>query len=117
MPHPVVHFEVAGKDPTVLTKFYGDAFDWQLDEVMPGVYWMVNTGGEGDTPGGIGVAPDGGSGHVTFYIEVEDPAAALERIKSLGGSTVNEPMDVPDGPTIAHFADPEGHVVGLVKAR
>jgi hypothetical protein len=43
-----------------------------------------------------------------FYIQVDDPAAALEKIKSLGGSTVSKPMEVPDGPTIAHFADPEG---------
>jgi predicted enzyme related to lactoylglutathione lyase len=117
MVNPVVHFEVAGKDPAVLTSFYGQAFDWRLQEVMPGVYWMVSTGGETDVPGGIGVAPDGGDGHVMFYVEVDDPAAALQRINALGGRTVSEPMEVPDGPTIAHFADPEGHVIGLVKSR
>jgi hypothetical protein len=41
-----------------------------------------------------------------FYVQVDDPAAALEKIKSLGASTVSEPVDVPGGPTIAHFADP-----------
>jgi predicted enzyme related to lactoylglutathione lyase len=76
---------------------------------------MASPGGEGGIPGGIGAAPDGGAGHVMFYVQVDDPVAALEKIKSLGGSTVSEPMDVPGGPTIAHFADPEGHVVGLVK--
>ena len=115
MPNPVVHFEVAGKDVGVLRKFYSDAFEWQLQDVMQGQYFMVSTGGEGEIAGGIGVTPDGGPGHVMFYVQVDDPAAALEKIKSLGGSTVSEPMDVPDGPTIAHFADPEGHVVGLVK--
>jgi predicted enzyme related to lactoylglutathione lyase len=116
MPNPVVHFEVAGKDPAALVKFYGDAFGWQLEDVMQGAYWMANTGGDHDIPGGIGAAPDGGSGHVTFYVQVDDPAAALEQIQSLGGKAVMGPMDVPDGPTIALFADPEGHVVGLVKA-
>jgi hypothetical protein len=82
---------------------------------MEGSYYMANTGGERDIPGGIGASPDGGAGHVMFYVQVDDPAAALEKIKSLGGSTVSEPMDVLGGPTIAHFADPEGHVVGLVK--
>ena len=43
------------------------------------------------------------------------PVAEIEKISSLGGRTVQEPMDVPNGPTIALFADPEGHVVGLVK--
>jgi len=115
MANPVVHFEVLGKDAGALRKFYGEAFGWELQDVMEGSYYMVNTGGEGDIAGGIGAGPDTGSGHVTFYVQVEDPAAALEQIKSLGGSTVSEPMDVPGGPTIALFADPEGHVVGLVK--
>jgi uncharacterized protein len=115
MGNPVVHFEVVGKDATTLSKFYGEAFGWQLQDVMEGAYYMANPGGEGAIAGGIGAAPDGGAGHVMFYVQVDDPAAALERIKSLGGSTVSEPMDVPGGPTIAQFADPEGHVVGLVK--
>jgi predicted enzyme related to lactoylglutathione lyase len=33
----------------------------------------------------------------------------------LGGRTISAPMDVPNGPSIATFADPEGHVIGLVK--
>jgi predicted enzyme related to lactoylglutathione lyase len=113
MANPVVHFEVLGKDAATMAKFYGEAFGWQLRDAMEGSYYMVDTS-EGGIPGGVGVSPDG-TDTVTFYIQVDDPAAALEQIKSLGGSTVNEPMDVPGGPTIAHFADPEGHVIGLVK--
>jgi predicted enzyme related to lactoylglutathione lyase len=52
---------------------------------------------------------------VTFYVEVDDLAKALEQIESAGGRTIQPPMDVPNGPSIALFADPEGHVVGLVK--
>jgi predicted enzyme related to lactoylglutathione lyase len=115
MANPVVHFEVMGKDAGTLKKFYGEAFGWQLQDVMEGSYYMVDTGEEGGIAGGIGAGPEGMPGHVMFYVQVDDPAAALEQIKSLGGSTVSEPMDVPGGPTIAHFADPEGHVVGLVK--
>lgn len=115
MPNPVVHFEILGKDAATLRRFYGEAFDWQLEDVMDGAYFMANPGGEHGIPGGIGSAPDHGPGHVMFYVQVDDPAAALEKIKELGGATISEPMDVPGGPTIAHFADPEGHVVGLVK--
>jgi hypothetical protein len=114
MANPVVHFEVTGTDAATLRKFYGEAFDWQLQDVMEGAYFMVNTGGEGDVAGGIGASP-AGPGQVTFYVQVDDLTAALEKINSLGGSTISEPMDVPGGPTIAHFADPEGHVIGLVK--
>jgi uncharacterized protein len=115
MPNPVVHFEVLGNDAAALTKFYGDAFGWQMQGVMP-TYSMVKTGDEEEgIPGGVGAAPEGVPGHVTFYVQVDDLGAALEKISSLGGSTVQEPMDIPDGPSIALFADPEGHVIGLVK--
>jgi predicted enzyme related to lactoylglutathione lyase len=114
MPNPVVHFEVLGKDAAALSSFYGDAFGWDMESVMP-TYSMVRPDTEHGIPGGVGSAPEGQPGHVTFYVEVDDLDAALEKVKSLGGSTVAEPMDIPEGPSIALFADPEGHVVGLVK--
>lgn len=116
MANPVVHFEVLGKDAAALESFYEQAFGWQMQEVADGAYFMANPGAENGINGGVGATPDGGQGHVTFYVEVEDPGAALAQIAKLGGRTVQEPMDVPGGPTIALFADPEGHVVGLVKS-
>jgi predicted enzyme related to lactoylglutathione lyase len=112
MPHPVVHFEVLGRDAEALQSFYRDAFDWELRSVMP-EYAMVAPGGEGGIPGGVGTSPDGDD-RVTFYIQTDDLAASLEKVNAAGGSTVAPPMDIPDGPSIALFADPEGHVVGLV---
>ena len=115
MPNPVTHFEVLGKDAATLQRFYAEAFGWQLQDVMDGAYYMVNPGDETGINGGVGAAPQGAEGHVTFYVEVDDPAAALQKIAQLRGRTVQEPMDIPNGPTIALFADPEGHVIGLVK--
>jgi hypothetical protein len=115
MANPVVHFEVLGKDAQALQSFYGQVFDWELNPVMP-TYAMVSTGVEGNIAGGVGATPDGSEGHVTFYVEVPDLAAALEQIEAAGGRTIQPPMDVPEGPTIALFADPEGHVIGLVKS-
>lgn len=114
MANPVVHFEVLGKDAQALQTFYGEVFDWQLDPVME-TYAMVSTGAEDAVAGGVGATPDGSDGHVTFYVQVDDLAAALTQIEAAGGSTVQPPMDIPNGPSIALFADPEGHVVGLVK--
>jgi hypothetical protein len=115
MANPVVHFEVLGRDAAALQSFYGKVFDWELNPVMP-TYAMVSTGGEGEIAGGIGATPDGSEGHVTFYVAVDDLAAALEQVEAAGGRTVQPPMDVPEGPSIALFADPEGHVIGLVKS-
>jgi predicted enzyme related to lactoylglutathione lyase len=112
MARPVTHFEVVGENAEALQAFYRDAFDWRLEGAGPG-YAMAYPGG--NINGGIGVAPDGGPGRVTFYIDVPDLAVALARIERLGGRTAAKPLDVPGGPSFALFADPEGHVVGLVK--
>jgi uncharacterized protein len=111
MSTPLIHFEVAGKDPDKLQGFFGDLFGWQIDANNPMKYGMVNL--SRDVGGGIGPAPEGQPGHAMFYVAVDDVEGALQKAESLGGQRVFGPMDVPDGPTIGHFADPEGNVVGL----
>lgn len=115
MGNPVTHFEVLGQDAGALQEFYGQAFGWEMQNVMEGAYYMADPGS--GVQGGVGKDVGGGNGHVTFYVEVDDPASALARIEELGGRTIQPPMDVPNGPTIALFADPEGHVIGLVKGQ
>jgi predicted enzyme related to lactoylglutathione lyase len=111
MPNPVVHFEVLGKDAEALQRFYSQAFDWQVDANNQMNYGMV-AAQEGGIGGGVGPAPEG-DGHATFYVQVDDAEAALAKVESLGGKRVAGPMDIPEGPTIALFTDPEGHLVGL----
>lgn len=111
--HSVVHFEVLGSDAGALQKFYSEAFGWPLGPAEgPMEYTMVHPGG--GINGGIGKAPQG-PGHATFYVGVDDPQTTLERIERLGGRTVQPPVHIPEGITFALFADPEGHVVGIVK--
>jgi predicted enzyme related to lactoylglutathione lyase len=114
MGNPVVHFEVVGNNAEALQSFYKEAFDWQMQPAVPN-YAMALPGDAHGINGGIGAAMDGGAGHVTFYVAVPDLEATLSKIESLGGSRVMEPVDVPEGPSIAMFADPEGHLVGLIK--
>jgi predicted enzyme related to lactoylglutathione lyase len=117
MGNPVVHFEVIGKDPAALRTFYKQAFDWEIEPV-PGAapeYAMARPHGEGGIDGGVGGGIEGYGGHVTFYVAVPNLDAALAKIASLGGSTMMPPEQVPGGPRIALFNDPEGHVVGLVQ--
>ena len=115
MSNPIVHAEVVGEDAEALQAFYRNAFNWQMQPSGPD-YAMVHLGVEGGIDGGVGASPEGGQGHVTFYVEVGDLEATLGEIEGLGGSRVAGPMDLPDGPRIAMFADPEGHLVGLIEA-
>ena len=112
MANKVTHFEVHGKDGEKLQRFYASLFGWKVDANNPMQYGMVSPE-QGGIGGGItsGAAP-----MVTFYVEVADLAAALKKAERLGGKTVMPPMEVPGGPRIAQFADPEGNVIGLAKA-
>ena len=118
---PVVHFEVIGKDSQKLRGFYSELFGWEIDADNPMKYGTVqregNTNADGvGIGGGVGSAPQGYDGHVTFYVEVPDVEAALAKAESLGGSRMMGPDEVPGaGITIGLFTDPEGHVIGLVK--
>ena len=113
MASQVVHFEVTGKDGKALQRFYTEAFGWKIDTNNPGGYGMVRNDGDKLT-GGIGDAPEGMPGGVTFYIHTEDPKATLARIEKLGGRVLMPLTQVAPETTIALFADPEGHVVGLM---
>jgi uncharacterized protein len=120
MGQPVVHFEVMGQDGPALRTFYTDLFGWQFDADNPMNYGVVPRDGNVSPDGigiggGVGQAPEGYSGHVTFYIEVPDVEAALAKAESLGGSRMMGPDKVMDTIEIGLFNDPEGHLVGVVK--
>jgi predicted enzyme related to lactoylglutathione lyase len=113
MTQPVIHFEVVGPDASALQSFYTSLFDWKINTDNAMNYGMVEAG-EGGIAGGVAPTMDG-QPNVTFYVQVPDLQAALNKAEKLGGKTLMPPMDVPDGPSIAQFTDPAGNRIGLVK--
>ena len=111
--HPVVHFEILGKDQKLLEEFYTSVFNWQIDPIAEG--YSIAKPGSGIS-GGIGAMGEDRV-HVTFYVAVADVAAALALIESKGGQTAYGPLPTPDGGIFAGFLDPEGHLIGLVQGR
>ena len=121
MGQPITHFEIMGKDGVALRSFYSDLFGWKIDAANPLNYGMVQRDGNVSADGsgiggGIGVMPEGQPGYVTFYIEVPDVEAALAKAESLGGSRMMGPEKVMEQVEIGLFNDPEGHMIGVVKA-
>jgi uncharacterized protein len=117
MPNPVVFFEILGRDKAALETFYAGVFDWQMTATKsesPDTYAMITTGS--GINGGLGRSMDDGSGHITFYVEVANIQEALSVVESRGGKRVSGPDQMPNGPVIALFTDPEGRVVGLIEA-
>ncbi len=122
MGNPVVHFEVIGTDGKKLQKYFSELFDWEIDASNEMNYGSVareaNTNSDGiGIGGGVAGGPEGYEGHVTFYVEVPDVEASLAKAESLGGKRVFGPESVMEGIELGQFLDPEGHVIGLIKAK
>ena len=114
MPNPVVHWEIQTSNSDKVGEFFAKLFDWHVDSDNPFNYGVVDTHAEGGINGGIG-GQGSGVNRVTFYVQVDDLDAYLKKAESLGGKTITPPMEIPGVVTLAHFADPEGNVVGIIK--
>ncbi len=122
MGRPIVHFEVTGADPSRLRGFFGELFEWTYEMTPvattvsdPDDYGFIDllTAADGvGIPGGVGGGP-GRTPHALFYVSVDDVAVALERAEELGGVRKMGPELAPNGLVVAHFADPEGNLIGL----
>lgn len=124
MGQPVVHFEVTGQDPEKLRSYYGDLFGWEFDTNSRVAETVSEAGNYGfidrnTTPDGVGIPGGVGggagySGYAIFYVGVPDVEAALQNAERLGGTRVMGPAKNPNGNlVVGHFADPEGHLIGV----
>lgn len=113
MAHQVVHFEIIGKDGAALRQFYKEAFGWEYQAVGgPMDYALVQNAGIG---GGIGGGCERTGGHVRVYVSVDDISEALQKVKTLGATSIEGPFPIPTGGQIATFKDPQGQMLGLVQ--
>ena len=112
MANPVVYFEVGAAEHGPLVRFYEQLFGWGMRSPAAG-YALIDTGGGGGINGGVGRSQTG-EPWSTFYVEVDDLRATLDKVGSMGGRTVLEPIQIPGMATFAQFDDPDGVLVGLV---
>lgn len=113
MGHPIVHWEIMGKDGKKLRDFYASLFDWNVQYDAQMNYGMVDLRGEGSVGGGIGQTEN--APMVTFYVGVDDLQAYLNKAEGLGGKTVMPPTPIPNIGAFAMFSDPEGNIIGIFK--
>lgn len=112
MAHPVVHFEIGGRDGEALAVFYGRLFGWQTRAAGPD-YWLVPPE-DGGIGGGLMQTRPGMPAYVTVYVQVEDLDATLARAADLGARRLTEPTPIEGVGSFALFQDPEGNVIGLL---
>jgi predicted enzyme related to lactoylglutathione lyase len=117
----VVHFEVPFDDGDRARSFYKEAFGWQVMEMPEMGYTIVMTGPSNDSGpteagfinGGMLSREQGATSGPVVVLDVESIDTTLERIGSLGGSTVVGKTPVGDMGFAAYFTDSEGNVMGL----
>lgn len=114
MPHPVVHFEIAGPDGEALTGFYHDLFGWEAQSAGPG-YWIVPPQG-GGIGGGVMQTPPGVPSYLTVYVETDDLQATIDRGVELGAEVLVGPTPIAGVGSFAMLRDPAGNAISLLKS-
>jgi predicted enzyme related to lactoylglutathione lyase len=117
----VVHFEIPADDVSRAQEFYRSAFGWDLSPIPEANYTMLNTTATNEQgmptdPGAINGGMFERAAPVTspvITIDVDDIDKALEKIGSLGGSTVQPKQSVMGMGFSAYFNDSEGNLMGL----
>jgi predicted enzyme related to lactoylglutathione lyase len=114
MGQPVVHFEIGCRDNTKTSDFFARLFGWQMQPAGPAT--MIDTGAGSGIQGHIVALGHEPHNFTTFYVQVDDVQAYLDKVGTLGGKMLVPPVEIPTG-TFAWFADPEGNTIGLWKPK
>jgi uncharacterized protein len=114
MGNPFVHVELMSTDVDKAKSFFGELFDWTLEDMPIGdmTYTMIRVG-EG-TGGGMmkNPIPNAPSMWVA-YVLVDDLTAATAKVRSLGGKIMKDITEVPGAGSFVIITDPTGAMLGL----
>ena len=113
MANPFVHVELHTQDPEGAKKFYGELFDWKLEDTPEMNYTVINVGETG-RGGGImkSPMPDALPQWVP-YVLVDNISASTEKAVALGATLLADVTEVPDMGLYSMLIDPTGAAFAL----
>jgi predicted enzyme related to lactoylglutathione lyase len=101
---------------------YAELFGWKATEALHlgpemGPYQMFSWAGADRSVGAMASTARAPHIHThwLFYLTVADLDASLARVRSLGGTVVNGPMQVRGGDRVAQCEDPQGAAFALLQ--
>ena len=109
--------ELGTQDVESAEAFYTTVFGWTTSDMGEeyGGYKIFNNGETGVA--GLMKMPDPSMPSLwTPYVSVEDADSTVAKAGELGGTTIVEPMDIPNVGRIAVLQDPVGAFVGIIKS-
>ena len=125
--NPVVHFEMPYEDSDRLTKFYTQAFGWDMmkfGEEMGSYVTATTTETDenrmvktlGTINGGFfPKKPDFPAQYPSVVIAVDEIKEAMKKVASAGGKVLGEPVEIPGIGQYVSFTDTEGNRVSLLE--
>ncbi len=123
MPNRIVHFEIEATDRERASRFYSQAFGWQMEQMGDemGNYVVVTTGDPkepGGINGGIYTPMAGGSKELNAFscvVGVDNIDEAMGKVRSAGGELVGDKMDIPGVGTFIRCQDTEGNYFTMLQ--
>jgi len=115
MGNPFVHVELNTTDPKNAKEFYGELFQWDLNDMDMGPMGTYTTIGVGEgTGGGMMKHPMPGAPSLWIpYVRVDDLDAMTKKAKQLGAHIIKENQAVSDMGAFSLITDPTGATLGL----
>lgn len=114
----IVHFEIPAVKPERVADFYENVLGWKIRRwAGPVDFWIVDTGPQ-DRPGingGITRKQDRPVSGILVTAEVASVDDTLNAIADAGERVVLPKQAIPGIGWQAHFRDPEGNKIGILK--
>lgn len=110
--------ELLVNDVAAARRFYGDLLGWlPVDARVPAGPYTIFKTGERSVAGLMAVAPEWGQvpPHWQIYFAVDDADASSARVRTLGGTVIAGPMDVPGEGRFSIVEDPRGATFAIIE--
>ena len=110
----VIGFQITAKNKDLLNNFYANSFGWGLS---PGSHEHVTNlnSGNRNLDGSILWRGEYIPDYVSLFIESDDLEATISTVVKNGGTLIRPIFHQANGDHLAVVADPEGHVLTLIK--
>lgn len=109
-----LYIEIPVNDPETTLPFYKEVFGWEFSPGNRHDYWLIGTDRNDINLEGS-IVHRRNPEPVLNTIEVDDLAAALDKIRSLGGEILVPNIHLPGLGWLAYFRDPEGNILSAME--
>ena len=115
MPNAFCHMELNSTDPEQAKAFYGQLFDWTLEDVPMGEFgnYILVKPGQGPGGGMMKHPMPGAPSTWLVYISVDDIHASTDKAQSLGATVLKGVGEVPGMGHFSILLDPTGAAFAL----